>query len=909
MDQCTEGKTIMINVYVAAILLGMCVVAMPYVWAQESTGTLNVYLKNEKNERAAPDGISIKVYMDQQKTVFKEIAAIENNPFSISSLPLKHNYRIEVYVNSMYADVGYVTMQQTSQNLDISIKNAGGLLLNIFYKDGETPLPGAQVWIKSNDGKVWSYSETAQNGQTIRAWLYPTTNNGFYYAEIMLGRGLQYIYTPIKLQPGIAQDFKVVTNWPVVVDKLFPVEVYNSTKNKVTKQDGSFIAELYDSKKNKVAESEVTYKGVANFSKLKVGNYALYIKEKGDTNELKTVAGKKVTITEDTSTIKIYLNNPELNSDHLNCNCVAFRLDDVQDYFMAPSQIEIISLFEKKNVPLTLGIIGGAIGTDQKLVASIKDSMSATPPSEVASHSWNNKILTSMTKKEQEDLIKQSSDKIKEVFGVRPTTFIPPENLLDNDTLSILKNNGYTHVSYATSTREPPVFKKSDFYHFPMHAYTAKLNPQNGFWMPTTNEQILEKIEDSLFEYGYAVVMMHPYEFANYEKGFYVNKVNTTAIQQLSSLIDKVQSQNRRILTIGTIQDYNQTSEIQEKKPTEKPTLEKEPSNCNCVAFRLDNIQDFWLNDVQNGVIDIFDKNGTPLTLTVIGKYIGDDPKVTDFLKTKLDSKTSKIRLANRGWEYIDHTTFDKEKQAASIRQTNEKIAKLFGIKLTVFSPPYNAFNKDTLEAMRQTKMAYFSASITNDRPPFEPDSLKHAPSTISFNDLVTDDPFYSGTIQQKALAKIQNSIKQHGYAMISLQPSDFAVKTDVFTNEMDASKAQLLKTLLDDIKSSGIQTVALEAIPRVLDERSIVIPDWVRSNAEWWAEDKIGDSDFTKGLEYLIEQKIIQIPVTQQGQSAEQKIPSWIKSNAKWWAEGKIGNSDFVKGIQYLIQNGIILV
>ncbi|MFN3655514.1 MAG: hypothetical protein ACK4TO_09390, partial [Candidatus Nitrosotenuis sp.] len=245
MDKCAEGQTIMIDVrLLGAILIFICVLVIPYASAQQSTGTLNVYLKNEKNERVAPEGISLKMYMDQQKTVFREIT-IENNPFSVSSLPLKHNYRIEVYVNSMYADVGYVTMQQTNQNLDISIKNAGGLLLNVFYKDGETPLPNAQVWIKSQDGKVWSYSETAQNGQTIRAWLYPTTNESFYYAEVTLGPGLKFIYTPIKLQPGIAQDFKVVTNWPVVVDKLFPVEVYNSTKNKVTRQDGSFIAELY----------------------------------------------------------------------------------------------------------------------------------------------------------------------------------------------------------------------------------------------------------------------------------------------------------------------------------------------------------------------------------------------------------------------------------------------------------------------------------------------------------------------------------------------------------------------------------------------------------------------------------------------------------------------------------------
>jgi len=37
--------------------------------------------------------------------------------------------------------------------------------------------------------------------------------------------------------------------------------------------------------------------------------------------------------------------------------------------------------------------------------------------------------------------------------------------------------------------------------------------------------------------------------------------------------------------------------------------------------------------------------------------------------------------------------------------------------------------------------------------------------------------------------------------------------------------------------------------------------------------------------------------------------IPEWIKNNAKWWAEGTITESDYVSGLQYLISQGIINV
>ena len=38
-------------------------------------------------------------------------------------------------------------------------------------------------------------------------------------------------------------------------------------------------------------------------------------------------------------------------------------------------------------------------------------------------------------------------------------------------------------------------------------------------------------------------------------------------------------------------------------------------------------------------------------------------------------------------------------------------------------------------------------------------------------------------------------------------------------------------------------------------------------------------------------------------------KVPVWIKNNARWWSENKITDSDFVKGIEFLVSNKIITV
>jgi hypothetical protein len=90
--------------------------------------------------------------------------------------------------------------------------------------------------------------------------------------------------------------------------------------------------------------------------------------------------------------------------------------------------------------------------------------------------------------------------------------------------------------------------------------------------------------------------------------------------------------------------------------------------------------------------------------------------------------------------------------------------------------------------------------------------------------------------------------------------------------------------------------------------ETVIHIPDWVKKNAGWWVDGTLSNTDFLKGIEYLIQQGIISVSHTAKQQSSD-KIPDWIKQNAAWWSEGKIDDKTFVGGIQYLISIGVISV
>jgi len=128
---------------------------------------------------------------------------------------------------------------------------------------------------------------------------------------------------------------------------------------------------------------------------------------------------------------------------------------------------------------------------------------------------------------------------------------------------------------------------------------------------------------------------------------------------------------------------------------------------------------------------------------------------------------------------------------------------------------------------------------------------------------------------------------------------------TDVKGPSSDTSGDQSKSSVVKDSKDQIMIDIADVTVPE-----SAQIPDWIRNNAKWWSDGSIGDSDFVSGIQYLMEQGVIQIPKTEQtGGYSSDEIPQWIKENAGWWAAGLISDDDFVNGIQYLVQNGIIKV
>ena len=157
--------------------------------------------------------------------------------------------------------------------------------------------------------------------------------------------------------------------------------------------------------------------------------------------------------------------------------------------------------------------------------------------------------------------------------------------------------------------------------------------------------------------------------------------------------------------------------------------------------------------------------------------------------------------------------------------------------------------------------------------------------------------------------------IRNSDYTITLLQNNQIIFSEDRFAKigadftDYTFSEEQTGLTVLrfSNISGSGQQTEFAFVVGS--QETQSLVPEWVKNNAGWWADDQIPDSAFIDGIEYLVKEGIIIVSNTEQNESQSEGIPEWVKNNAGWWADDQIPDSAFIDGIEYLVKEGIIII
>lgn len=107
--------------------------------------------------------------------------------------------------------------------------------------------------------------------------------------------------------------------------------------------------------------------------------------------------------------------------------------------------------------------------------------------------------------------------------------------------------------------------------------------------------------------------------------------------------------------------------------------------------------------------------------------------------------------------------------------------------------------------------------------------------------------------------------------------------------------------------RSQGI--LKITGFEKGLPTQTSKIPQWIKTNANWWSTDQISDSEFLKSVDFLFKKSIAVVPLKEITVQSNWKLPSWIKITASWWSEDKISDDDFLNMIENLVKRKIIII
>lgn len=248
------------------------------------------------------------------------------------------------------------------------------------------------------------------------------------------------------------------------------------------------------------------------------------------------------------------------------CNCVVFRMDGLQDYYLQKGQLAPMNVFLTKNQSLTLSLIMNSIGNDTTTINKIREG-SYNGLFELAINGGINMDYTKLNQQQQEYLLSIANEKMITFFGNKSNIFIPSMNLFNYATIkamekmnlkilssSLDRENNYDNGKsiFSTVVENSTKFKDKEILHLP--SMTSFKYEVNRHTIKNSITNIINNITENIEQYGYAVIALHPQDFMELDKnGEVTDKLNKDEIKDLSNLIDILQSRNIKLISFSEI--------------------------------------------------------------------------------------------------------------------------------------------------------------------------------------------------------------------------------------------------------------------------------------------------------------------------------------------------------------------
>ncbi|MFL6482354.1 MAG: polysaccharide deacetylase family protein, partial [Nitrososphaera sp.] len=265
-------------------------------------------------------------------------------------------------------------------------------------------------------------------------------------------------------------------------------------------------------------------------------------------------------------------------------------------------------------------------------------------------------------------------------------------------------------------------------------------------------------------------------------------------------------------------------------------------TSCNCVIFRLDDVEDHGNADQPNiAIMNYFISKNHKLSSEIIVNNFGNSGINGNVYKTvKQGYDSGLFELGIHGFNHVRHSQLSEEQQKSDFAKAKNKLISLFNDpNLRLFVPPFNDFDSDTIKAMAENKLDIFSSSYSSERltpnvykvsnsfettnsiiqlsevTVFDNDSgqymkrrVYHVPFDISlFNMIEPTGTLLGQSLVDSVVSKADAQIANTGFAVITLHPTDISPynsATGSWSNAIDNAKFQDLKNIVTALEAKG---------------------------------------------------------------------------------------------------------
>ena len=95
-----------------------------------------------------------------------------------------------------------------------------------------------------------------------------------------------------------------------------------------------------------------------------------------------------------------------------------------------------------------------------------------------------------------------------------------------------------------------------------------------------------------------------------------------------------------------------------------------------------------------------------------------------------------------------------------------------------------------------------------------------------------------------------------------------------------------------------------------LVDDGTTNLPFWIRDITKMWVGDEATDKDYVRNvISQLIEEGIIDKYYQSELDENVILIPEWYKTVAGWWALGYISDTELVNNLKFLLEENIIII